>query len=364
MANFPASLPSSTPADHGEVVGEIVALASALIGMPGRNFFRNGDFRIAQRGNGAFGPNIYNADGWILGSDGTGAQAATRGTLVSGQWPGAKNFLGCASSGQAGTAGNFAALTQRIEDVTSFAGKTVTVSFVASSASGTPKIGVNVRQNFGTGGSPSAIVAGSSPQVVTISPALARYSVTLTVPSITGKTLGTNGNDYLEVWFWLAAGTSFPEAGSIGVQANTWNFVDVQIEEGPAPTPFERLPQQVQLAWCQRYFTAVDGVGTGSYQRISTGGIVVGVNQVSAVFQLPVQMRAAPTVATSAVGNFCIYDGVALPVVTSTTVDTVSSSIATVNFFATAAGLTVGRVGYLIRNASASPASVTFTAEL
>lgn len=67
MANFPTSLPSATPANHGEVVGELVAIATALIGMPGRNQVVNGNFRTNQRAYasaGALASGAYGFDRW------------------------------------------------------------------------------------------------------------------------------------------------------------------------------------------------------------------------------------------------------------------------------------------------------------
>jgi len=259
MPNFPTSLPSATPATHGEVVGEVVAMASALIGMPGRNVVRNGDMSIAQRGNGSFTTTgVYTADGWTKDHVG-GTHTVNRTTTAPGSLPGgsaASAVLDVITSGQA-AAGDFSSITQRVESVRTLAGQQATLSFIAYAATGTPKIGVEVIQFFGSGGSPSSLVL-TAMGAVTLSTTSTRYTVALTVPSIAGKTLGTNGDDRLQINLWTSAGSTFAaRAGSIGIQNSTISITDVQLEAGPVATPFERLPQQTQLAWCQRYFKAI-----------------------------------------------------------------------------------------------------------
>jgi hypothetical protein len=88
--------------------------------------------------------------------------------------------------------------------------------------------------------------------------------------------------------FWLSAGSTHTYA-PVGNQNNTFYFTDVQLEEGNAASPFERLPVQQQLAWCQRY-----------YQRIapfiSTASPIASQNTCYVAYlPWPVHMRASPT---------------------------------------------------------------------
>ena len=140
-----------------------------------------------------------------------------------------------------------------IEDVRTLAGKQVTLSFWAY-GSVANKIGIETQQVFGTGGSPSAN-AFTPVSALQLTTGWAKYTVTFTVPSVVGKTLGTGGNDYLGINFWFSAGSSFAaRASTIGIQNWTAHLADIQLEEGPNATNFERIPVQQQLAWCQRYF--------------------------------------------------------------------------------------------------------------
>lgn len=144
------------------------------------------------------------------------------------------------TSNPAGVA-RYVALEQYIEDVRVLSNTTVIVSFYAKAATGTPKVGVNLTQYFGTGGSPSADVVQNG-QAVTISTSWARYSVTFTLPTIVGKTLGTNGNSATILRLWYSAGTNFnTPAGSIGLQTATIDITGVQVERSYL-TPLEIRP--------------------------------------------------------------------------------------------------------------------------
>lgn len=235
------------------VKARLDSVEASLFGF--RNYIRNGDGFIRQRGLGPFtGSAIYTVDGWIKGHVGGTHQidAINESLEALGGINGAPTSIRSTVTGQS-AAGDYAYLAQKIEGVRSLSNKTVTVSFVAYANSGTPKIGVEVLQNFGTGGSPSASVF-YSPGAVTITNVGAKYSMTFVVPSISGKVLGTGGDDNLQLQLWLSAGTNFASrASNIGIQNSTITVTDVQLEPGPYATPFERLPQQMQLAWNERY---------------------------------------------------------------------------------------------------------------
>lgn len=144
------------------------------------------------------------------------------------------------ASNAAGVA-RYVANEQYISDVRILSNTTVKVSFYAKAASGTPKVGVNLTQYFGTGGSPSADVVQNG-QAVTLTTSWARYSLTFTLPTIVGKTLGTNGNSATILRLWYSAGTNFnTPAGSIGLQTATIDITGVQVERTYL-TPLELRP--------------------------------------------------------------------------------------------------------------------------
>src|SRR4029077_21284644 len=85
-------------------------------------------------------------------------------------------------------ASDFEQVYQRMENVRRSGAKTVTLSFWAKAAVAGLKLGLEIVQGFGSGGSPSAntqTLAG----VVTLTTTWARYTVTATLPSLAGVTL-------------------------------------------------------------------------------------------------------------------------------------------------------------------------------
>jgi hypothetical protein len=153
----------------------------------GKNAIINGDFGVWQRGAGAFTglTGTYSSDRWTFYGQGSGvSHSATRETFTPATAPVA-GYEGTFFYRDVITSGADAAtqmiVIQKIEDVRKFAGQTVTVSFWAKANTGTPKIGVELQQIFGSGGSPSATVSIAA-GAVTLTTSFARYSVTVAVP--------------------------------------------------------------------------------------------------------------------------------------------------------------------------------------
>jgi hypothetical protein len=286
----------------GSLVGPLVLSADPAAAMqpatrqyvdarPGRNAIRNGDMGIAQRGNGPYPGGAYSVDGWYVYGFGSGG-TFTFNRVAQATGLGSP-FLQTTISGLSGGATDQVYAYQAIEDWQRLTGKTVTVSFDAVAASGTPKIGVEFYQYFGSGGSPSATVHAPA-GAVTISTTKARYSITGTVPSIVGKTLGTSGNSAMDLWFWFSAGANnATNASNIGTQNNMFSITDVQLEEGSTATPYERLSSQTQLSWCQRYYHRVQQSSGGPTRTLM--GIATSTTAWSGIYYLPVPMRALPT---------------------------------------------------------------------
>jgi hypothetical protein len=279
------------------------------------NAIINGAFEINQRNFTSNTTNGYGFDRWVNFADGgTVTQSAQAFTLGSAPVIGfeSANFYRNVVSGQSAS-GHLSVFIQPIESVRSFANQTVTVSFYAKAGSSTPKVAVEFRQVFGTGGSPSASVS-TVVAAPTISTSWARYTATVSVPSIAGKTLGTNRDDRLELNFWFSAGADFnARASSIGIQNNTFDIWGVQVEAGTTATPFRRNANSIQgeLAACQRYYVRFTST-TGEVG--STGGhLSQAIGQ--SVFPTPVTMRAAVTSIDFAnvgwvnFGNITTYSG-------------------------------------------------------
>ena len=222
-----------------------------------RNRIINGNFDFWQRGT-SFTSDEYGADRWVHGRGGT-THTATRQAFALGQTavPGEPAYFCRTVVSSVAGAGNLALLQQRIEDVRTFAGQQVTVSFWAK-VDATKNIAVEFEQNFGTGGSPSATIEAISVTKESIGTSWQKITVTATVPSISGKTLGTDGNSLLSFNIWFDAGSDFnSRTDSLGQQSGTFEIAQVQIEPGTVATPFERRSYGQELALCQRYFQFV-----------------------------------------------------------------------------------------------------------
>jgi hypothetical protein len=214
-----------------------------------RNAIINGDFRIWQRGTSFSSPanGTFVSDRWVAFFDGTGATrtfSQQLHTLGAAPAPGYEGqfFLRCNQS-VAGTGGTFNEYNQKIESVRTFAGQTVTVSFWAKAASTTVLPSLILRQEFGTGGSPSTSVNTTVASSISVGTSWTRFTYTTTLPSLSGKTIGTSGTDNLTFILALPLNSTF-----------TVDIWGVQVEQGTVATPFERRPISAEIALCQRYY--------------------------------------------------------------------------------------------------------------
>jgi hypothetical protein len=331
----------------------------------GKNRLINGDFFINQRAFTSVTADVtYGFDRWMLMKSG-GTTTYTPQTFTPGTAPvvgyEGVNFARIATTGQSAS-GDYSILSQRIEDVRTFANQTVTVSFWAKANTGTPKVAVEFVQSFGSGGSPSADV-NTYISNVTLSTSWTRYSVTGTVPSISGKTIGTTVNtSSLRLYLWTSAGSTFnARTGSIGVQNADIDIWGVQAEAGSVATPFETATGTIQgeLAACQRYYQLV---ASGASKIICTGFAGNGTN-FRGVIHMKVTMRTAPTLSATSGTNYynCYGNNLEDAFDTVNFIELASDNAVTVGINS-GISLTQG-YGYFINTVNAS-ASVALSAEL
>ena len=318
-------------------------------GQAGKNKIINGDFNINQRSfTSTTGAADYGFDRWLMEASGGGTYSAQ--TFTTGAAPVAgyesKNFARIATTGQSG-AGVYTLLEQKIEDVRTFAGQTVTVSLWAKAASAGAKIGLELSQSFGSGGSAQVNTALGS---VTLTTSWARYSLSVAVPSISGKTIGTA--DSLTLGLWTSAGTTFAtRASSIGIQTATIDMWGVQIEYGSKATPFETATGTLQgeLAACQRYF-----------ERMQSGGsdapFGMGVAYTSSAPLIYVQHQTPKRVVPSYSfnGTWELVGGNTLVAMTSPLASSNSVSVFGFQMTGTASGMTQGHA-QLLRSGTDTP---------
>ena len=277
------------------------ATFTAPLSQPGAFMFRNkiinGNFDVWQRATSQTITGYGSADRWFCNNSGS-TKTASRQDFTLGQTdvPGNPTYFIRHVVTTVAGASNQVGLLQRIENVRSLAGMTATLSFWAK-ADTNKNIAVEFFQDFGTGGSPSATVTGIASQLIALTSSWAKYTITVSIPSISGKTLGTDNNDHLGLLFWFDAGSSFnSRTASLGQQSGTFDIAQVQLEEGAAATPFEQRPVGMEFSLCQRY-----------YYRLLAGGSIPGYLRGSTdptkffVFLLPVVMRTAPTCSATGV---------------------------------------------------------------
>jgi hypothetical protein len=260
--NFQIAYPSGNDyvKDGATAMGTIANGFDSLLGTNGigglRNAIINGDFSVNQRVfSSTTTSGVYGHDRWqLLKSGGTttySTQAFTVGLPAALGYE-ATNYARLVTSGQS-AAGDYSILQQNVESVRTFAGAQITVSFWARAGSGAPSVAVELTQGFGTGGSPSADVNTFVGKVL-LSTNWTRYQVSVTLPNLSGKTLGTSA-DVLVLRLWTSAGSTFnARTQTLGIQNSTIEFWGVQMERGTRATPFERRPPGVELMLCQRYY--------------------------------------------------------------------------------------------------------------
>lgn len=202
----------------------------------------NGKFDVWQRAATfpAFSTAQYTADRWLARPPTGGVWAVSRQGF--GPTNNKSKFYFELSQTTAGSDDGY--VETRIEDVRTFAGTQVTITWEAY-AGASVAITPQIIQVFGTGGSPSATATASGASQ-TMTGGFIKYSTIINVPSILGKTLGSNGNDYMAVRFSLPGSSTY-----------TFRLSRVSIVEGDATLeadPSPNRPMQVEEDLCKRYF--------------------------------------------------------------------------------------------------------------
>jgi hypothetical protein len=339
-----------TAANMNDFAGTLNTVEAPLGNAAGKNKIINGDFSINQRAFTSTTTNaVYTFDRWLLIlTNGGGTVTCTAQTFTPGSAPvsgyESTNFARIVTAGQT-TADSRAAYEHRIEDVRSFAGQTITVSFYAKSGSGTPNINAQTTQVFGPGGSSDVATVVTKK---TISTSWDRYSFTLNVPSISGKTIGTSS--YLRIRIWVSAGADNASVSdTLGIQNNTFDIWGVQAEAGSIATPFQTATGTIQgeLAACQRYFWRNNATALNPY---GVFGTAIGATSTEAYgYLMPsVPMRTINSITTS---NICLIDGPGALIAVTLVLQSNYTSQNLIGIYATAAsGITANRPYHLQAN--------------
>ena len=242
-------------------------LASSYYVNSDRQKIINGSFQVWQRGtsitytgtNNAYGFGVDRWTGQVFGgSSGSGTatliyqqQSFTAGQIIV---PGEPQYFCRFNVSALPTKGGGDALVrfnQPIESVRTLAGMYCTYSFWAK-ADSNRTIGLYATQSFGSGGS-SDVSVGST---INLTTSWTYYPVTLFIPSISGKTIGTS--DCLRVGLvYYKDNDAYISSPSGTVGTYSTGYIDIsefQVCKGKIALPFQIKPFQDDLRECMRFY--------------------------------------------------------------------------------------------------------------
>ena len=348
------------------MAAETVSDVYSVIGT-NRNLLINGNFDIWQRGTSLSpaGTVFRITDGFLSSTGSGGITTASRQLVTTGDDPiaGTSKYYyrhnqttGNASNGR---------LSQYIENVMQFSGKTITLSFYAKAnaniAGSNGILDVYFQLSYGTGGSPTATdyIGGGGAFGTSLSSGIVwgdlntgwkKYSVTVSVPSLIGKTLGTNNDDYLMFQIRMPPTITY-----------IIDFAQVQLEIGSVATPFETRSYSTELALCQRYLLVDTSM---SNYNLFGFGVTNSTTNASINRFFPVEMRAAPSLTVSNVTGFIVDCGSIAPATTNIVLGIITKTHARI-IATVASGLSITQNACLLVNdSSGTVRSLIYSAEL
>jgi hypothetical protein len=284
-----------TASQMDDLAGTLNTVSAPLYNAAGKNKVINGDFGVWQRGTtfNSLGTALtYCADRFYTQRDGSGATVnVTQQTFTPATAPVAGyegTYFWRYAQTVAGSGSTYTIpLGQRIEDVRVYSGQYVTLSFWAK-ADASRTLTPTLDQNFGTGGSSTVQNTGTS---ISISTTWTRYTQLFSLPSLTGKTIGTSS--YLDFKFY-----------AVGNTAQTIDVWGVQLEAGSTATGFQTATGTVQgeLAACQRYYERYTGTPVAIGTFYDTTRFIN-------VYAYKVTKRTTPTLGFGAGNTYTVLNG-------------------------------------------------------
>jgi hypothetical protein len=296
-----------------------------------RNVIINGAMQVAQRGTstgGITGVGYFTADRWQI----VNFTLGTWTNSIENDAPTGSGFrkslkMLCTTADASPAAGDLIVVAQLFEgqNMQQFAkgtasAKQFTLSFwVKSNVTGTFTAELTDDDN-------SRSVSTS----YTISASATWEKKTITFPADTVGVLDNDNGRSFAVNFWFGAGTTFTSGtlnttwGSItnanravgqvnaaSATNNYWQITGVQLEAGAVATPFEFEDYGTTLNKCKRYYFQVATNASPTDQTLGAG-YYSSTTRVNVAFQLPVTMRAVPTLIAGSTTNGYYCSGATL----------------------------------------------------
>lgn len=273
----------------------ITQLGAAPLSHLSRQALINGNFDVWQRGTSFSNPAVgaYTADRWAIShSAGAGfGITVSRQAFAPGQTdvPNEPKYFARITVSNAAGATRIG-ISQPIEDVRTFAGQKVSLSYWIKLSNARAMRPYVINQSFGSGGSAGIIYAPPAPTV--LAGVWVKRSFSLTLSSIAGKTIGDNSSLGIEIR------VEAPQSGDI------IDIAQVQINAGETPLPFQPRSFAEELALCQRYFEKSYSYDVAPATASNSGGIedkivpsnTIAVNQTYGKTGYKVKKRTNPTV--------------------------------------------------------------------
>jgi hypothetical protein len=317
-----------------------------------RNLIINGAMQVAQRGTSVSSQTATGyktVDRFYTNASGATYNQSQQTVTVGGETGLPLQFSKFLRH-QVTTGNNWSQIYQKIEDVTSVPTGTVTLSFYAKGTSPNAGLSFIAWQNFGSGGS-SEVTVTISP-TVTLTSTWQRFTVNITVPSVTGKTIGTGSHFYFGIG----------QGGSTSTDAWTLDITGVQLEVGDTATPFEHRSYLEELEKCKRYYSNYTATTAQSHMMFPYVGFATSSTDTEMTGHHPVEMRVSPTVSFNGGTNFRIGHDNTDQDTTSMSADFISKT--GMRLRATAGSGLVDKEGVFLLNKSTTLAIINFDAEL
>lgn len=356
-------------ANHNDLAAALVAvetqLGARLAYLTRKNRVINGDMRVCQRTTLGSTDDSYTLDRWTLLLEAASAAAVTQETSdvpTDGSKYALKLTVGSGEDNKFGVATYL-----EFRDVADLRGKTVSLQAKLKATAAITDVRMAVLEWTGTADSVTSDVvsswgsAGTNPTLATSwaylgTPANLGVTTSWATYRVEGLTVGASANN-LAVLVWC-------EDESTTVTTDSLLITDVQLEEGPTCSGYERRPFAQELQLCQRYFEAAGGSG-GSFDCFGLGAWV-STTDARIIFYFQTRKRTTPAVSVSAVSDL------KLTYLTSWAGDIATSAVSTAYGGITAialdvdVGSAVGTAGHpcMLFAASTANARVFFSAEL
>lgn len=358
---------------------ELAALIGSQSALSNRNIIINGAMNVSQRATsvtGVGGDADYKVlDRFKLNTSNTAGRLTWSQVAVT-DLPGFANALklDCTTADTSIAAGEVGIIQHRIEGQNlqrlkkgTSSAEPVTVSFyVKGNASATYTVELNDVDND-----------RSNSQTFSVTTSWSRVSLTY-VGDTTGALDDDNANS-IDLNIWFHAGSTF----NSGTFSTTWttstnanrvsssatSFFDstdrtleitgLQMEIGETATPFEHEDIGTTLAKCQRYYNMM---GADAAYSMWGATFHAGSTTGKTTVLFPIEMRAIPTLGSSAANTFALYDTSGNIALTAISIN-VPSTWGTNLTVTVGSGLTGGQVSQLMANNNAD-SYLEFIAEL